>query len=258
MPDTPTAPYFRAHNALAKRSRTTAFEPVAWLLAGILTALAASFAHAEEDRIVQVSGTAEERVAPDMALLRVAAVADDPEAQAARRDADQAVARALEVLTGLGIDARDIDTSGLQIAPQYRWLDETRERQLTGYRVTRSIDIRLLDLALLGDVLTGLSDAGINQVAAPELGLTDPESVYQRALAAAAINARARAAVIAEALDAQLGPVVQVSTRDAPPPRPLRRQATMLAADSAAMEAETYQSGDLSFSVNLFVTFELR
>ncbi len=231
--------------------------PLAALVASYLF-LTSAFAHAEEVRSVRVTGTAEERVAPDMALLRVAAVAENADSQAARREADQVIGRALDVLRGLGVDDAEIDTSGLQIAPQYRWLEGTRERELTGYRVTRNAEIRLLDLSLLGEVLTGLGDAGINQMSSPELGLAEPEVVYQRVLAAAGRNARQRAAVLAEALDAELGAVTQISTNDNVYPRPMRREMAMMAADTSGAEAESYQSGDLSFSVNISVTFELR
>lgn len=243
------------------QDRTTRPSPFI-AVAGIASVICAVFfvghAQADDDRIVQVSGSAAERVAPDMAMLRVAAVSEAVTAQAARREADKTIAKTLEMLRGLGIASTEIDTSGLQVTPEYRWTEETRERELTGYRVIRNVDIRLLDLALLGDVLTGLSEAGINQMAPPVLGLADPEVVYQRVLAAAAMNAKARAVVLAEAMGAELGPVLRMSASNNHYPQPMRREmAIMAAAEAAASASESYQSGDLSFSVEISVTFEI-
>jgi len=237
------------------RSRAVATGILPLLL--LCCSLAAIPTQAETDRTLSVRGTAEEQVPPDMARIRGAVVVDAVDPAAARQSADQTVAGVLRDLKRLGIPDQAIDTSGLQINPQYRWDEATRSRELTGYRVLRSLEVRLLDLDRLGDLLTTLSVAGVNQLQAPVLGLAEPERVYQRVLAAAAENARARAEVLATTLRERLGPVVSASTHDTAQPTPLRRDAMMVAAEAAPADASTYQSADLSFRVHISVTFQL-
>jgi uncharacterized protein YggE len=74
-----------------------------------------------------------------------------------------------------------------------------------GYRVSRSIDARLLDLDKLGPLLVALSESGVNSMRPPRLGLVDEESVYREVLEAAVRNARERAGVIAAALGEESG-----------------------------------------------------
>jgi uncharacterized protein YggE len=224
-------------------------------LLGLVLALPA---RADDDRSISVTGMAERRVAPDMATLTMAVVNDALEPADARRDADATVARVLELLRSRGIADGDIDSSSLQVSPQYRWREEQRERQLTGYRVRRDLTVRLTELDLLGELLVALSDAGVNEVQAPRLGLQDPEAVYREVLAAAAENARQRAEVLAETLDVELDGVLSVRTHDtSPPPAPVQYERAMMAADAAEGGAASYQSGDLSFRVQVWVTFAL-
>ena len=256
--DRPAAPHARSVSAHLYPRRTSAWATAILLAMLAAMVLGSTYAAAEELRTVIVTGTAEERVAPDMALISVAAVADSPDAKTARREADKTIAAALSVINGLGIASNDVDTSGLEVSPQYRWIDKTGERELTGYRVARSIEIRLLDLSLVGELLTGLSDAGVNQMSSPVLGLVDREAVHQRVLAAAATNAQERATVLAETLGADLGKVMLIGTPNANYPRPMAREAMMMSAAAADIESNTYQSADLSFRVNISVTFELK
>jgi len=228
------------------------------LVLAVLGLLGALPARAEDDRSISVTGVAERRVAPDMATLTMAVVSDALEPADARGDADAIVARVLEALRSRGIADGDIDSSSLQVSPQYRWREERRERQLTGYQVKRNLTVRLTDLDRLGELLVALSEAGVNQIQPPTLGLLDREAMYREVLAAAAMNARERAEVLAETLDVELDGVLSVRTQDAsPPPAPVPYERAMMAADAGDGAAASYQSGDLNFRVHLYVTFAL-
>jgi len=223
-------------------------------LAGAPTLALANDVH----RSVEVTGKAERRVAPDMAVLKLYVLSENAEAAVARREADAVTANALKALRAAGLANADIDTTGLQIAPQYRWLKDARQQELTGYRVTRSIEVRLLDLDALGELLVTLSDTGINRMDSPSLGLQDEERVFQEALAAAAANARERAEVIAVALGAKLGEVVSASTQRGYPERPMLAERAMMAADAApSSSAESYSAGHVTYSVTINASFSL-
>ncbi|MEE4277683.1 MAG: SIMPL domain-containing protein [Halieaceae bacterium] len=208
-------------------------------------------------RSISVTGSATLRASPDMALLRMAVVEEDLDVERARGRADAAIAAALESLKAAAIADGDIDSSGLRVDPQYRWLENRGERELTGYRVTRSLEVRLLDIDRLGALLVALSGAGINQIDPPLLGLQDEESLFRELLAKAAANARERALVIAATLDESLGRTLSVQTQHAPSPLPQRREMAMMVADAAPAPGGSYQSGDIDLSVHLTASFEL-
>ncbi|MFT4769011.1 MAG: hypothetical protein ACI8RN_002151 [Glaciecola sp.] len=241
--------------SLFSKTFTTTF---AALLFVAMAAPNISFAE-DLQRRIEVTGKSEVRVAPDMANLQLDVVTENLDAAVARREADAITATALQVLRDAGITNADIDTTGLSIAPQYRWLKDERTQELTGYRVSRNIAVRLLELDALGELVTTLSDTGINRMQSPRLGLQDEESVYRGVLAAAAENARERASVIASALGEELGPVISASTQREAAPRPMLAERALMASDSAsASSGESYSAGYLSYSVSISAAFSLQ
>ncbi|WP_439106927.1 SIMPL domain-containing protein [Congregibacter sp.] len=213
---------------------------------------------AESERRIDVSGKAERRVAPDMAQLQLDVVTENLDVATARREADAITGRALAALRDAGLADADVDTTGLSITPQFRWLKDERKQELTGYRVSRNIEVRLLDLDMLGELLTTLTDTGINRMQAPRLGLQDEEAVHREVLAAAAQNARERAEVLAAALGEELGSVITISAQRNATPRPMMAERAMMAADSAsASSGESYSAGYLSYSVTVNAAFGL-
>ena len=244
-----------------ERTRTLSKTPCYWfLLVPLLAFGGAAWADDDTRRSVRVSGEAETRVAPDMATVSAEIVVESRTADDARSEANDVTARALSELEELGIASNDIDSTGLSIQPQYEWQKDQRRQLLRGYRVARQLKVRVTDLEQLGTILESLAEAGINRVQPPRLGLMDEEAVHQEVLAAAATNARDRAAVIAGALGAELGEVLAVSTENVHMPQPMYAQRAM-AMDEAATSssaAQTYQAGDLTYRVVISAKFALK
>ncbi|MFT7286915.1 MAG: hypothetical protein ACI87W_001024 [Halieaceae bacterium] len=209
-----------------------------------------------EPRSISVTGEAKMRISPDMANVHMEVVTDDIDATVARRRADEVTREALRALQHAGVDDADVDSTGLMLAPQYRWVKEEKKQHLTGYRVSRSIDVRVLDLEQLGGILEALTATGVNRVNPPKLGLQDPESVHRIVLANAAVNARERAAVLATALGAELGVVMTVQSQMAAEPRPMARERMMMAADMDSA-GESYSVGEISYSASIYATFSI-
>ena len=230
--------------------------------AGLLALCLASAGPRAEDearRSITVSGEAEQRVAPDMATLQMEVLTQGPDAAAARRQADELTAQAVAALQEAGIDDSDFDSSSLSISPQYRWLEKEGRQELIGYRVSRSIAARLFELDRLGALLIRLTDAGVNRVLPPQLGVAEDESIQQQVMAAAAANARQRAEALANALGESLAEVLDLSVNGGPQPRPLGRELMMMASDApAAAPGESYQAGHVTFSASVTARFALR
>ncbi|MEE4186015.1 MAG: SIMPL domain-containing protein, partial [Gammaproteobacteria bacterium] len=122
-----------------------------------------------EPRTVAVSGTAAVQAAPDRAYLNMSVVERNSSVTAAQTAAAVVTNRVLGLLEQLGVAREQINTTGAQIRPDYRW-DRERERQeLLGYVVERTITVELRELELLGKVIEQVSAAGVNQLAPPQL-----------------------------------------------------------------------------------------
>lgn len=61
----------------------------------------------------------------------------------ARQHAAEVTASVRHALAALdGLEERQVTTSQLRLSPQYRWLQETSEQQLTGYSCSQTLTIR--------------------------------------------------------------------------------------------------------------------
>lgn len=192
---------------------------------------AAQAAEGASDRdYVEVSGSGEVRVVPDVAVLalgvyREAGTAAQAHGEAAA--AAQAVAAALRVA---GVDERDVQTSGVSIQPRYAEREAGAPR-LAGYaaEVTLAVTVRRLDRA--GAVIDRAVAAGANRVHGWSLTVSDPAAARRQALERAYADARARAEALARAAGLRLlGPVWVVEQEDAGPivlQRALAREAAV-------------------------------
>lgn len=231
-------------------------------LSAALLASGAAVARADEpvQRTVSVTGEATERLAPDMATLNMAVLVENLDVSAARQEADRITGQVLSILDAAQIDRDDVNSTGLSIQPQYRWVKQDRVQELVAYRVSRDIEVRLLDLEKLGELVIALSDTGINRMQPPQLGLLNREKAYQTVLQKATANALERAEVIASTLGESLAGVMNMGVQGGSSfrrPQFAERYSAM-AADSAAMApAESYSAGDIEVSVSVSATFLL-
>ena len=78
----------------------------------------------------------------------------------------------VQALKAQGIADRDIQTSNLNVAPQYRYV-QNEAPVLTGYQVSNQVTVTVRDLKKLGGSVDATVGAGANQVNGISLGLAD-------------------------------------------------------------------------------------
>ena len=187
------------------------------LLALALPALAAAQAPAEPPLrpvpAITVQGTAEVRVDPEVATVRLGVVAQGPSAQAAQERASRTAAAILAAVRALGVPASAVQTSNLSLEPLYpnnpRQPDQ--EPKIVGYQATNTVAVRLDSSAAMdkvGPVIDAGLHAGANRVDGVDFGLRDEGPAQARALAQAVAQARQKAQAIAAALNVHLGEVL--------------------------------------------------
>ena len=99
-----------------------------------LLLLALPAAAQDTPRTITVSGMGEVTAVPDMAHVSVGAQSEAATADEALSATSAAVAAALEVLKGAGIEDRDIQTSGISLSPRMVWpSDGTGAPRIDGY-----------------------------------------------------------------------------------------------------------------------------
>jgi uncharacterized protein YggE len=230
-----------------------------WVRAIILALLpVVSLAH-ESTGLVSVDGTGIVTAQPDIAHVTMAIQARNIEVSVARDHAIEITRKFIELCEQLDIDDEMIQTSGINIQPEYRWNERSRQQELQGYLVRRQMNVQLVDLEKLGDLIEGAIDAGVNEASPPRLASSRERELHREALAKAAEDAEANARVLAETLDVSLGDVVEIRATQniIPPPMQRAQMASTMALSAEAGGADTYSVGEIRFQANVTASFAL-
>lgn len=197
----------------------------------------------------------ETRAAPDMATINLGVVTEAPTAAEAMR---QNRARMTEVVAALrkhGIAERDIQTSGLNLSPQYTYR-ENQPPLLRGYQASNQVTVTVYDLARLGQAVDATVAAGGNQVNGISFGLRDPQTAENAARLAAVKALKAKADLYAGATGLKIKGLKSLSESGgytAPPPTPMYRAARA----EAAMDSTPVAPGELVLRVDVQGVYEM-
>src|SRR5436190_14026543 len=203
---------------------------------------------------LDISAIGEVTRVPDIAIISAGVVTRSPTATGAIQDAADRMARVLAALKRAGIQDRDIQTSSVNLNPEYRYV-ENQPPQLTGYTASNQLTVRFRDIRNSGKILDALVSQGANQINGPNLTIDKPEAALDEARAKAVATGRARAELYARSLGMRVARVVVVSETGGnypvPPPRPMVMEARGMAANT------TIEAGEQKLEVTLAMTFEL-
>jgi uncharacterized protein YggE len=203
---------------------------------------------------LDVNATGEVTRVPDVAVISAGVVTKSPTAQAALQQAAARMERVRAALKSAGVADRDIQTSTINLEPQYAY-ENNQPPRLTGYSATNQLSIRFRDIANAGKILDALVAQGANTINGPNLTIDHPEAALDEARARAVAAGRARAELYARSLGLRVVRIVAVSESGGyavPPPMPM-------AVQRMSANAETkIDPGEQKLEVNLAMVFELQ
>jgi uncharacterized protein len=203
-------------------------------LAGIGRPEAAGSADTERQGIT-VTGTGRVESIPDEALFSLGVTTEGESARAALAANSAAMRRVLAALERAGVDAKDVQTETVSVAPDY-----DREGASPGAFVARnSVSVTIHDLDRASAILDAASQAGANEVHGPMLSTSDRESFEAEALRKAFAAARKRAEALADAAGVEVGAPTAIVEGFSADPMPLAARASVDSATSAPIEPGT-------------------
>jgi uncharacterized protein YggE len=232
---------------------------IATTLASLALLASIERAHAEEGhRSVNVSGQGEVKAEPDRATVTLGIESRKPKMEEARAEVTKTVDAVLKLTRDLKIDSKLVRATRINVQPEYNWNNNARERNLIGYYVTRQVEIDLADLEKLGMLVERAVDLGVNQIGDPQLDSSRRRDLEREALAKAVEDAHANAEAVAKAAGARVGAPRVISATSGFVPAPMPTLAKVAAARMEASDAaQSYQSGQLGFTANVQVEYEL-
>ncbi|MFN3514748.1 MAG: SIMPL domain-containing protein [Phenylobacterium sp.] len=251
-------------------------------LAGLL--IAAPAAHAQPApapalqiapgaTLLNVTAEGRSRRAPDVAHFSAGVVTQAKTAAEALTANARRMDAVIAALKRAGVPDRDIQTSSLNVQPQYHYpeRDPTPRRdpdlprpepegpRIVGYEARNTVQVRVRRLDGLGRIIDTLVGAGANQVDGPNFSVEDHDAALDEARTQAMRRARERAELYAGAAGLRVNRIVAISEQGGyyPVVQEVMVTAQRFGAGAPPPPPSPVQPGEVALGVNLTVQFEL-
>ncbi len=230
------------------------------LVAGLLSSTAVLAQETARPGTIAIDGQGEVFAKPDTAYVESGVTSYGDSAREALDANSKDMAALIETLKAAGIEARDIQTSGFSVNPNYVYSNDVDENgyslppKINGYIVTNSVTVRVRDLEKLGAVLDQSVSVGANTINGVNFTVADPSGLLDEARKLAFADAREKAELYAGLAEVDLERLLSITESTGySAPQPMMRQAAMeMAASPVPVEA-----GELSYTITVSVTWEV-
>ena len=188
-----------------------------------------------DDRYIQVSGAGMIQAMPDYLQVNLNVSATAADLKQAKQQVDRAMKSLLKTTEALNIAETDIDAAQIRNHAQYDWVNNRREYR--GEQVTRDVSITLRDKEQYAELAHQLLMIDEVQIHGSQLKFNDRQGLKNQAFAKAVKAAFAKALLMAEASDNELGKVLMIQEENAHAPQPMMAMAKAMSADESAAPA---------------------
>ncbi|MBF9254398.1 SIMPL domain-containing protein [Pontibacter sp. 172403-2] len=184
--------------------------------------------------LVHVNGVGEIKAQPDQVLLNFGVETRERSLEEARKQTDAKAAAVINYLKKQGVDAKNIQTSYVNVQPVYN-NGEYGKPAPDFYVAQKSMTVLIKKLDKFDALLSGLYAQGVNRVDGISFQLSDVEKYKAEARKRAVQDARQKAVALTSELGAKLGRVYAINENSYNDggPRPVYAKAMM---ESAAYD----------------------
>jgi uncharacterized protein YggE len=225
-----------------------------FLLSGCGSSMIAS-AIQNPPRTLNVSGTGEVTLKPDIAYINIGVHTERPTASEATTQNSADAQAVIAALKAAGVKDDDIQTNNFSIYQRDVNDPSTGAKLSSVYAVDNTVYVTVRDLTKLGAVLDATVKAGANNVNSIQFDLADKTKALSDARAAAVKVARTEADQLASAAGVTLGNIQTINyNENTPGPVFYGKSVGLAAADSSV----PISSGTLQISVNVTITYEIK
>lgn len=218
------------------------------------SAPAAQEAAGQRPAVLNLSAYGEVQATPDMASINLGVNSEAPTAAAAMQANAAQMTKVIAALRKAGIADKDIQTSNLNLAAQYDYV-QNEPPKLRGYQASNQVTIVVRDLSRLGGAVDATVSAGANQVNGISFGLSDPTAAENAAREKAVKALAAKANLYAAATGTRIARLASLSEGGGyapPPPMPMYAAVRMAKADATPVAA-----GELTVRIDISGVYEL-
>ena len=210
---------------------------------------------------LMVRGEAELDKPADRLRLTIGVVTEHAEATTALDENSRRMRDVVRALEKTGLTEGEYETGRFSVRPVYarrpRNAGAEWRPHIVGYAVTNTLNVKTKKLELAGPLIEAANDAGANSIDSIGFDLADPRIHRAEAISAAAANARADAAVLAEASGVRLVRILSVTLDEAGRRPPVPFFTLERAAAAEAAPAPPIQPGDVTVRAGVTIVYEI-
>jgi uncharacterized protein YggE len=230
---------------------------LATLLAMTASSAAAQSIETNLPTLVMV-GEAEQAGNPDIAVVTLGIVTEREHAGAALHASGDTMRAVIGLARREGIEARDLQTSGLSLQPRYSRQPQRSGADdravITGYIASNQLSLRVRSLERLGPLLDKMVSAGSNDIKGLSFDVSDHSRLLDEARTRAVEDARRKARLFAAAAGIQLGDIINLQEESTEP------QPGAIAAKRGMPESAgsvPVEAGEVAFRIRVRITWRI-
>ncbi len=205
-------------------------------------------------RQINISGNGKVYLAPNVAYVFIGVHSQAESVGDALNQNNSKAVTVANALKQLGVEEKDIQTSGFNIYPQQQY---NPEGQMTGtlYVVDNTVNVTVRDLTTLGKLLDAVVRAGANSINGINFDVLDKTEAISQARKLAIEDAQRQAQELASAAGVELGDLIALNAYMNTGPTPLYDQKGGVAAATGEVPVS---AGQLMISVDVNMTYEIK
>lgn len=194
-------------------------------------------------RSFTVQGEAKVVAKPDVATFSFGIITQGgTNVGALQKENSKKAEQAVVFVKSKGVADKDIETSQYSVRPEYQHFNCENNvcppPKIVGYRVEQQVAVKVRKFDTISELLGGVVERGANNVSQLQFVIDDPEALRTQARVEAIKRARAKAEILADAADVDVGRLLAIDDGFVPPPMPVEPYArTMMMAQEKAADA---------------------
>lgn len=212
-----------------------------------------SFAATPEPSVINVTGYAQQEVAPDTAYITVGMESTDADAQQARSKNNTVMNQVTTAIQSMGIDKADMKTTNFNISPNYA---NNGRNKISSYTVTNNLQIKVTDMDMISRIISKASSSGANTIQSVRFVTEHADQIRDNLIKEAIANGRREAASAATAAGSSLGRVKEINITGNSPSYERSYSMNSMRISAKMMDASTpIESGTNTMSESIRMTF---
>lgn len=218
----------------------------------------ACLADDDNRRLISTNGYGEIKASADTAIIDLSIRATRKSGQDAKQEVDDRFNNFLDQLQSMAVDRKDIVASTLRVYPRYE--HSNGSRHFSGYEATRTLSVTLHKLDQLTHVMDQALAQKLEGIDNIRYESSLAEEYRMKAHQQAIEDSKLKAAALAKAYGAELGPIVRIDYHRNTPMYASKMQDGMESAQmlrAASSRPGTYLPDELTYSDNIQVVFDL-